>query len=97
MKNISVGVSIIMCRRWRDSGMYLKIFMPSHGLNQKDVGSIFIFKDRKFIPMPVDDRMKRSLMDWTVIESIIDDDNFNCWSGEAEAFKLATNLKELEG
>lgn len=73
--------------------MYAKIHFVNHGLTAMNVGSVFTYENEKFSLAKSADMLKKSHGDWTILAEVIDDDNFNCFTGEIAVLELAHNIE----
>lgn len=72
--------------------LFVRVNLENHRLTTIDVGSVFIYENEKFILAPAKEMTKRSYGNWTIVSKIIDENNFECWSGEEKILSLGQHV-----
>jgi hypothetical protein len=62
--------------------IFCEVQWVNHGLKDDDVGKVFHCIDKKLLLVPSEVIAKKHYGDWTIISSVVDADNFKCFSGE---------------
>lgn len=73
--------------------LYRKIRIDNHNLDLRNVGMVFIYEEGKLRKIKRGEILERHYGDWTLITSVIDENNFECYSGEEGILKLAEQQK----
>lgn len=77
--------------------IFSKVHLANHGLTGEDVGQVFHWRGGRLRKVTGDEVCTKRYGDWTVVSSIIDNQRFECFTGEDIVLSLATGSPQLYG